>query len=196
MLFVFYGKNAAPRGLNERQEISPSLVNTHGAAFCQRHAKTGSGPLFAAPRGADVVPDGGERPSVAGVHQPSVDSIAQVNGRELRIQAAQVAQRREAIAEILAGQGETGERLGRRRLQRLLGEVGGVHRQVHMGVDESGADRTLGQADQLRPCGRLTDAPISTITPSRTAISAHPASAPTRRRTLPRTPTPTQLRNP
>lgn len=78
------------------------------------------------------------------VHEPCVDGVAQVDGREFRVHAAEVAQRREAIAQVLAREAQTLQRLGGRGLERLLREGGGVHRQVHVRVDEPWADRALG----------------------------------------------------
>lgn len=79
--------------------------------------------------------------------EAAVDRVAQVDRRELRIHAAEVAQRREAMAQVLVREREPGERLGRRRPQRLHRERAGVHGQVDVGVDEPGADRPVGQVD-------------------------------------------------
>ena len=106
---------------------------------------------------AQVAVAGGGAEDVPGDHQPGpldqpgVQGVAQVDGRELRVHGAQVAQRREAVPQVLLRQAEAGQRLGRRGRQRLPGQVGRVHRQVHVGVDEPRADRALGQVDHLAP---------------------------------------------
>ena len=69
--------------------------------------------------------------------------VAQVDGREFRVHAAEVAQCREAIAQVLAREAQPLERLGGRGLERLLGEVRRVHREVNVSVDEPWADRAL-----------------------------------------------------
>jgi hypothetical protein len=74
-------------------------------------------------------------------------AFAQVDGRELGVHAAEVAQRREAIAQIFAGQAEPLECLGGRGFERLLGQVRRVHGQVHVGVDEPRTDRAFRQVD-------------------------------------------------
>ena len=90
--------------------------------------------------GADDV-RGDDQPRA--LHESSVEGVAEVDGRELRIHAAEVAQRRKAIAQILAGEAEPLQRLGRRGLERLLSQIGGVHRQVDVSVDEPRTDRAL-----------------------------------------------------
>lgn len=94
------------------------------------------------------------------VHDTGLDRVAQVDGRELRIHAAQVAQRREAMAHVLASDREAGQRLRRRGPQRLDREVSGVHREMDMGVDEPRADGALGKVHHLgvvRPRHRGAD---------------------------------------
>ena len=108
---------------------------------------------------AQVAVPGGGAEHVSGddqarsVHHPGRNGVAQVDRGELRIHAAQVAQRGEAEVEIPAGQREPVERLGGRGLQRLPSKVSGVHGQVDMGVDEPGADRAIGQVDHVGAVG-------------------------------------------
>ena len=78
-----------------------------------------------------------------------IKRVAQIDRRQFRIDAAEVAQGREAVAHVFAGEAQPFERLGRGRLERLQGEVRGVHREVDMGVDEPGADCSLGKVDDL-----------------------------------------------
>jgi hypothetical protein len=77
-----------------------------------------------------------------------IEPVAQVNRRPVWIDTAEVAQRGEAILHVLAGDLQPDQRLGSGRLKRLEGEVPGVHREVHMGVDEPGTHCALGEVDQ------------------------------------------------
>jgi DNA-binding transcriptional regulator YdaS (Cro superfamily) len=54
------------------------------------------------------------------LHEAGVQGVAQVDGRELGIHAAQIAQGGEAVAHVLAREAERLERLGRGGLKRLL----------------------------------------------------------------------------
>lgn len=92
---------------------------------------------------------------MGGDHEPwpldeaGVDCIAQVDGRELGVHAAQVTQGGEAEAHVLASQAEAFERFSCGGVKCLRDKVGGVHRQVDVRIDEPGGDRALGEIDHL-----------------------------------------------
>ncbi len=91
---------------------------------------------------------GNEKPR--SFHKTGIERVAQIDRRPFRIDAAEIAQGRKAVVHVFAGEAQPLKRFGRGRLERLQREVRGVHREMDMGVDESGAHRPLGEIDH--PC--------------------------------------------
>lgn len=84
-------------------------------------------------------------------YKACIERVAQIYRRPFRIDAAKIAQGREAVVHVFTGESESFERLGRRRMERLECNIRSVHRQVDMGVNKSGTDSPLGKIDYPRP---------------------------------------------
>ena len=111
------------------------------------------------------------------LHDSGVDCVSKVDGRPVRIGAAQIAQRREPIAHVFAREAQSFQRLACRGFESLPGEIGSIHSEVNMSVDESGLTVLIRKVDYFaRSGGRSTDRPTLVMRFPSTRISIGPLS--------------------